>query len=99
MGGWLNRAAGLRRRRTTPATPRAVYHRLLEIAGALGMPRRPGQTPREHRQDLADTLPQPPVERIVKGFQQYYYGPDTDAGGAENMPALLRDLDDVEPRG
>ena len=99
LGGWLNRAAGLRRRRTTPATPRAVYHRMLEIAGALGMPRRRGQTPQEHRQDLANTLPQPPVERIVDGFQQYYYGPDNAADDSANMPALLRDLDDIEPRG
>lgn len=100
MGDWLNRTARLRRRRTTPATPREVYHRLLEIAGALGMPRRTGQTPVEHRQDLSDTLPPPPVERIIDGFQQYYYGPDTNAAGAaENMPALLRDLDDIKPRG
>ena len=99
LGGWLNRGAGRRRRRTAPATPRAVYHRMLEIAGALGMPRRRGQTPQEHRRDLTDTLPQPPVERIVDGFQQYYYGPDNAADDSANMPALLRDLDDIEPRG
>ncbi len=99
LGGWLNRGAGLRRRRTNPSNPRAVYHRMLEIAGALGMPRRRGQTPHEHRQDLANTLPQPPVERIVDGFQQYYYGPDNAADDSANMPALLRDLDDIEPRG
>ena len=99
LAGWRNWAAAARRRRPPPVTPREVYHRMLEVAGALGFPRRRWQTPQEHRQDLGETLPRPPVSRIISGFQRYYYGPrpnrETDP---ETMSALIDDLNDLQPR-
>lgn len=99
LAGWMAWASNARRRRPPPATPREVYHRMLAIAGDLGFPRRRAQTPREHRQDLGETLPGPPVSRIVGGFQRYYYGPRPDReADPETMAALLDDLKDLQTR-
>ena len=98
LADWMNRVANVRRRRPPPVTPREVYHRLLEVASNLGLPRRQGQTPQEHRQDVAGTLPDPPVEHIVDGFQRYYYGAGQDDNESETMTSLLNDLDDVQTR-
>ena len=98
LSGLLGRFTGIRRRPPPPLTPRDVYHRLLDIANSLGRPRRQSQTPGEHRQDIAGTLPDPPVEHIVAGFQHYYYGASEDAANPEQMTALRQDLDDLEPR-
>ncbi len=98
LGDWLTRLAIMRRHRPPPLNPREVYHRLLEVANTLGIPRREGQTPSEHRQAVAGTLPDPPVEHIVEGFQRYYYGARPDAADPEAMSDLLQDLDDLNPR-
>ena len=98
LSGWANWASGLRRRRPPPVTPREVYHRMLEIASAVGFPRRNWQTPQEHGREVRDTLPQPPVGRIVNRFQRYYYGNRRDEGEAEEMSSLLEDLDELGPR-
>ena len=97
LSGMINRLANARRR-PPPLNPRDVYHRLLEVANELGLPRRRGQTPREHRGDVAGTLPDPPVENIVDGFQRYYYGAGQDSADSEAMASLLRDLDELRPR-
>ena len=97
LSGLLNAAAG-RRRRPRPANPRAAYHRMLDIAASMGFPRRPSQTPREHRADVRHTLPAPPVARIVNAFQRYYYGGQSQGDDAETMSSLLDDLNDLEPR-
>ncbi len=98
LSGWMSRASGLRRRRPPPATPREVYHRMLEVANAVGFPRRGSQTPEEHRQDVRETLPDPPMARIVGGFQRYYYGARYEAADPETMSSLLDDLDELQPR-
>lgn len=98
LAGWMNWAAQRGRRRPAPTTPREVYHRMLAVASALGFPRRQWQTPQEHRQDVKDTLRDPPVARIVGGFQRYYYGGQPDAGDPETMSSLIDDLDHLQPR-
>ena len=97
LSGWMSRASGLGRRRPPPTTPREVYHRMLEVANAVGFPRRGSQTPEEHRRDVNETLPDPPVGRIVGGFQHYYYGARYEAVDRETMSSLLEDLDELEP--
>ena len=98
FSGWANWASNLRRNRPPPATPRDVYHRMLDVATTVGRPRREGQTPHEHRRDVSETLPEPPVHRIVDGFQDYYYGRQQTEPPAESMSSLLEDLDSLEPR-
>lgn len=99
LAGWMHWAAHARRRRPPPATPREIYHRMLEVAGDLGFPRRRSQTPQEHRQDLGETLPGPPVSRIVGGFQRYYYGPRSNREtNPETMSALIDDLKNLQSR-
>ena len=99
LSGWMSRASGFRRRRPPPTTPREVYHRMLEVANAVGFPRRGSQTPEEHRRAVRETLPDPPVGRIVGGFQHYYYGARYEAADPETMSTLLEDLDELQPRG
>ena len=93
LAGWANWASNLRRRRPPPVTPREVYHRMLEVASAVGFPRRRWQTPQEHRRDVRETLPGPPVGRIVAGFERYYYGPRLEEADPDTMSSLLEDLD------
>ena len=71
---------------------------MLEVANAVGFPRRGSQTPEEHRQDVRETLPDPPMGRIVGGFQRYYYGPGYEVADPESMSSLLDDLDELQPR-
>ena len=98
LAGWMSRATGFGRRRPPPTTPREVYHRMLEVANAVGFPRRGSQTPEEHRQDVNETLPDPPVARIVGGFQHYYYGAGYEVADPDTMSSLLEDLDELQPR-
>ena len=98
LGNWANWASNLRRRRPPPTTPREVYHRMLEVASAVGFPRRQAQTPHEHRADVQEILPGPPVGRIVNSFQRYFYGTRRDEADPEAMSSLLEDLDELEPR-
>ena len=98
VSGWMSRASGFRRRRPPPTTPREVYHRMLEVANAVGFPRRGSQTPEEHHQAVRETLPDPPVARIIGGFQHYYYGARYEAADPEIMSSLLEDLDELQPR-
>ena len=98
LAGLAHRASGLRRRRPPPATPREVYHRMLEITGALGFPRRRWQTPEEHREEIRPTLPEPPVAHIVSGFQRHHYGPQPKDADAEAMAALVEELNRLQPR-
>ena len=98
VAGWVNWATNLRRRRPAPTSPREVYHRMLEVARAVGFARRDWQTPQEHRQEINRALPEPPVARIVDGFQQYYYGSPPADPGPEGMTSLIDDLDDLEGR-
>ena len=98
LSGWMSQASGFRRRRPPPTTPREVYHRMLEVANAVGFPRRGSQTPEEHRRDVRETLPDPPVGRIVSGFQHFYYGAGYESMDPEAMSSLLEDLDQLQPR-
>ncbi|MXZ90214.1 MAG: DUF4129 domain-containing protein [Chloroflexi bacterium] len=98
LGGWMNWAGNLRRRRPPPTNPREVYHRMLEIARTVGFPRRTGQTPQEHRRDANQALPDPPIGRIVGGFQRYYYGPERNEPDPGTMADLINDLEDLRPR-
>lgn len=98
LGSWANWASNLRRRRPPPATPREVYHRMLEVASAVGFPRRHWQTPEEHRDHVGETLPKPPVGRIVGSFQRYFYGARRGEVNPEEMSSLLEDLDELGPR-
>jgi len=97
LAGWMNWAGNLRRRRPAPTNPREVYHRMLEIAGTVGFPRLPWQTPQEHRRDANQALPDPPVARIVGSFQRYYYGPERIDNDPQTMADLIDDLDDLRP--
>ena len=97
LSGWMSRASGFRRRRPPPTTPREVYHRMLEVSNAVGFPRRGSQTPEEHHREVRETLPDPPVARIIGGFQHYYYGARYEAADPETMSSLLEDLDELEP--
>lgn len=96
FSGWLNWASNLRRRRPPPVNPREVYHRMLDVARAVGFARQTWQTPQEHRQKASQALPDPPVERIVRGFQRYHYGPQSADPDPETMRALVDDLDDLQ---
>ena len=96
LSGWLNRASNLRRRRPPPVNPREVYHRMLDVARAVGFARRNSQTPQEHRREASQALPDPPVERIVRGFQSYHYGPDAGDPDPESMRGLVDDLEDLQ---
>ncbi len=85
LGQWL---ANLRRRRRgaanpvrDPRTPEEIYHNLLLVSADLGVPRRPWQTPTEHRRRLGGLLPVMPVDRIVGGFQEAKYGGRSLDGG------------------
>ena len=98
LSGWFNWAAGLARRRPPPANPREIYHRMLEVARAVGFGRRESQTPHEHRREANQALPDPPMGRIVGGFQRYYYGPQPNEPDAETLSSLIDDLDDVQSR-
>ena len=98
LADWMSRASGMRRRRPPPTTPREVYHRMLEVANAVGFPRRGSQTPEEHRRAVRETLPDPPVARIIGGFQHYYYGARYEAADPDTMSSLLEDLDELQPR-
>ena len=46
LASWFNWATNLSRRRPPPTNPREVYHRMLDIARAVGFARRSWQTPR-----------------------------------------------------
>ena len=70
---------------------------MLEVSNAVGFPRRGSQTPEEHRRAVRETLPDPPVARIVGGFQHYYYGARYEAADPETMSSLLEDLDELQP--
>ncbi len=96
IAGWVNWATNLRRRRPIPANPREVYHRMLEVARTVGFARREGQTPHEHRREANQALPDPPMSRIVGGFQRYHYGPRPNDPDAETMSSLIEELDDLE---
>ena len=72
-----------------PQNPREVYHRFLLLSDHVGHPRRDWQTPREHQRELDWTLPQAPVDRIVKDFQSEHYGHDPVE--RQEMAALLQD--------
>ena len=98
LSGWINWATNLRRRRPPPVNPREVYHRMLEVARAVGFARQSWQTPQEHRHQANQALPDPPVERIVDGFQRYHYGPGTGETDPESMRTLVDDLDDLQRR-
>ena len=94
----MNRVANVRRRRPPPVTPREVYHRLLEVASTLGLPRRQGQTPQEHRQGCCRHSARPAGGTHRGRFQRYYYGAGQDDNESETMTSLLNDLDDVQTR-
>ena len=96
LAGWVNWASNLYRRRPPPATPREVYHRMLEAARAVGYPRRDWQTPQEHRQQVKETLPDPPMTRIIRVFQRYFYGRQPADADPETMTALVEDLDEIQ---
>lgn len=96
LASWFNWAANLSRRRPPPTNPREVYHRMLEIARAVGFARRSWQTPQEHRQEANQALPDPPVARIVDEFQRYHYGPRPSNPDPDTMRSLTEDLDDLE---
>jgi hypothetical protein len=71
---------------------------MLEIATAVGFPRRDWQTPEEHRHVVRETLPGPPARRIVNRFQRYFYGNRRDEADPQAMSSLLEDLDELGPR-
>ena len=96
LAGLLYRASNLRRRRPPPVNPREVYHRMLDVARAVGFARRNSQTPQEHRREANQALPDPPVERIVTGFQRYHYGPGSEDPDPETMQGLTDDLDHLQ---
>lgn len=96
LASWFNWAANLSRRRPPPTNPREVYHRMLEIARAIGFARRSWQTPQEHRQEANQALPDPPVARIVNEFQRYHYGPQPSSPDPDTMRSLTEDLDDLQ---
>ena len=96
ISGWVNWASNLRRRPPPPVNPREVYHRMLDVARAVGFARRTWQTPQEHRREASRALPDPPVARIVRGFQQYHYGPQSGDPDPETMQSLVDDLDDLQ---
>ena len=96
LASWFNWAANLSRRRPPPTNPREVYHRMLEIARAVGFARRSWQTPQEHRQEANQALPDPPVARIVDEFQRYHYGPQPSSPDPDTMRSLTEDLDDLQ---
>lgn len=96
LASWFNWAANLSRRRPPPTNPREVYHRMLEIARAVGFARRSWQTPQEHRQEANQALPDPPVARIVDEFQRYHYGPQPSNPDPDTMRSLTEDLDDLQ---
>lgn len=98
LSGWINWASNLRRRRPPPVNPREVYHRMLDVARAVGFARQSWQTPQEHRHQANQALPDPPVERIVDGFQRYHYGPGTGEIDQESMRTLVDDLEDLQRR-
>ena len=93
---WFNWAGNLSRRRPPPTNPREVYHRMLDIAQAVGFARRSWQTPQEHRQDANQALPDPPVAHIVEEFQRYHYGPHPHETNADTMRSLADDLDHLQ---
>lgn len=96
LASWFNWATNLSRRRPPPTNPREVYHRMLEIARAVGFARRSWQTPQEHRQEANQALPDPPVARIVNEFQRYHYGPQPSNLDPDTMRSLTEDLDDLQ---
>ena len=96
LASWFNWATNLSRRRPPPTNPREVYHRMLEIARAVGFARRSWQTPQEHRQEANQALPDPPVARIVDEFQRYHYGPQPSNPDPDTMRSLTEDLDDLQ---
>ena len=96
LSGFLHRATNLRRRPPPPVNPREVYHRMLDVARAVGFARRTSQTPQEHRREATQALPDPPVERIVRGFEGYHYGPQSADLDPETMQNLVDDLDDLQ---
>ena len=57
-----------------PQNPREVYHALLNLSEESGRAREKWQTPREHEGTLSGLFPLDPVDRIVDGFQDVYYG-------------------------
>ena len=95
LAGWFNWASNLSRRRPPPTNPREVYHRMLDIARAVGFTRRAWQTPQEHRQEANQALPDPPVARIVGEFERYHYGPQPSDPDPETMRSLTDDLSDL----
>lgn len=96
LASWFNWAANLSRRRPPPTNPREVYHRMLDIARAVGFGRRAWQTPQEHRREANRALPDPPVARIVDEFQRYHYGPQPSNPDPDTMRSLTEDLDDLQ---
>ena len=96
LASWFNWASNLSRRRPPPTNPREVYHRMLDIARAVGFARRSWQTPQEHRRQANQALPDPPVARIVNEFQRYHYGPQPSNPDPDTMRSLTEDLDDLQ---
>ena len=96
LASWFNWASNLSRRRPPPTKPREVYHRMLDIARAVGFARRSWQTPQEHRRQANQALPDPPVARIVGEFQRYHYGPQPSNPDPDTMRSLTEDLDDLQ---
>ena len=96
LAGWFNWAGKLNRRRPRPANPREVYHRMLDVARAVGFTRRTWQTPQEHRREANQALPDQPMGRIVGEFQRYHYGPQPNNPDPDTMRSLEDDLNDLQ---
>ena len=79
-----------------PENPREVYHRFLQISDNMGHPKPEGQTPREHQDEVENTLPSQPVDRIVGGFHTAHYGNRPAVPG--EMRELLQDLSVLRQR-
>ena len=94
IDGWWNnlvrRATEDDKPEPDPENPREVYHRFLSISGTMGHPKAEGQTPREHREDVVEELPEQPVDRIVGGFHSAHYG--NHPAGSGELQILLNDL-------
>lgn len=94
IDGWWNnlvrKATADDKPEPEPENPREVYHRFLKISDTMGHPRSESQTPREHRAEVGEELPPPPVDRIVDGFHTAHYGNRPAESG--EMAGLLNDL-------
>ena len=94
IDGWWNslvrRATEDDKPEPDPENPREVYHRFLSISDTIGHPKAEGQTPREHREDVVEELPEQSVDRIVGGFHSAHYG--NHPAGSGEFQVLLNDL-------